>query len=164
MLLFSFCPVAIVKEVLKYKSIEDVSVIGSDAAAIGLIQKYLPSVDDCSFLQEELPSCMGNAAVEIIEEDVRAWLQHKSLSALFDIILVDVSIGEQDWLSVEMYGELPYGSEDAITVVSSGSAPSLFDIDTEALLSTREALIRQGARSAANGSFDVDILVYDEVR
>ena len=102
--------------------------------------------------------------MEIIEEDVQAWLEYKSISALFDIILVDVPIGEHHWLSVEMYGKLPYRSEDAITVVSSGSAPSLFDIDTETVLSPREMLIRQGARRTANGGFDVNILVYDEVR
>jgi spermidine synthase len=163
-LVISLSPVAIVKEALKYKSIEHISVIGSDAAAIDLIQKYLPTVNDCSFLLEELPSCMGSPVVEIIDEDVQAWLDHKSLSALFDIILVDVSIGERNWLSVEMYGDLPYGSEDAITVVSSGSAPSLFNIDTETVNSPRETLIRQGARSAANGGFGVNILVYDEVR
>jgi spermidine synthase len=107
---------------------------------------------------------MESAAVEIIEEDVQAWLEHKSKSALFDIILVDVPIGEHHWLSVEMYGKLPYRLEDAITVVSSGSAPSLFDIDTETVLSPREMLIRQGARPTANGGFGVNILVYDEVR
>jgi hypothetical protein len=165
-LIISQSPIPIVKEALKYKSVEHISVVGSDAATIDLIEKHMPSANDCSFLLEESPSCMNSAAVEVIEEDVQAWLEHKSRSELFDIILVDVSIGEHSWLSVDMYNKLYHRieSEDSITVVSSGSAPSLFDIDTETVLSSRETFLRQGARSKDNGGFNVDTLVYDEVR
>jgi hypothetical protein len=165
-LVISLSPVPIVMETLKYKSVEHVSIVGWDARAIDLIETYMPSINDCSFLLEESPSCMKSAAAEVIKEDVHAWLEHKSRSELFDVILVDVPEGEQNWLSVDMHNKLGdlVQSRDAIAVVSSGSAPSLFDIDTATVLSPRETFLRQGARSKDNGGFNVYIHVYDEVR
>jgi hypothetical protein len=165
-LVIALCPVPIVMEALKYKSVEHVSIIGWDAGAIDLIVTYMPTINDCSILLEESPSCMKSAAAEVIEEDVHAWLEHKSQSKSFDIILVDVPVGEYNWLSVDMYKKLGdlVESTDTIAVISSGSAPSLFDIDTETALSPRETFLRQAARSKDNGGFDADMHVYDEVR
>jgi hypothetical protein len=159
----SLSPVPIVMEVLKYKSVEHISIIGSDVAAVDLIDTYMPTI---SFLLEESPSCMKSAAAEVIEEVVHAWLEHKSQSDLFDIILVNVPEGEHSWLSVDMHNKLwdLIESEDAIAVVSPRFAPSLFDIDTETVHSPRESFLRQGARSKDNDGFQIAMLVYDEVR
>lgn len=126
MLIISQRPVPLVKEALKYRSVEDVVVIGSDPPAIGLIEKYIPT-NDCTFLLEESPSCIESASAKVLDEDVQVWLKHKSPSDFFHIILVDVSIIEHSRLSVVMYNKLYHHiePEDSITSAVAASAPSV---------------------------------------
>lgn len=164
-LVLSLTPNAVVKEILKYKSIKHVSVVGSDAVASELIGKHMPGHCDCGFLgPEDSKNCMECAAVQVIKEDLYSWLNGQEKS--FDVIFVDVPIGKHEWLSTELYGKLDDLSpddSDSIIVVSSGSMPSLFDVDTETILSPRETLIRHLARDDNFGGLDCDTLLYDEV-
>jgi len=166
-LVISLAPNAIVKEVLKYKSIEHVTVVGSDVDAVKLVEKHMPSFNDCSFLgPDDSQSCMESAAVKLVKEDLYTWLDAKrELPESFDVMFVDVPIGKHEWLSLEMYKKLKgLTARDSAFVVSSGSSPSLFDVNTETVLSPRENLIRQAARNVEYGGLNAYTLLYDEVR
>lgn len=166
-LVMSLTPNTIVKEVLKYKSIEHVSVVGSDLKATELISKHMPVMSDCHFLpNEDSVNCMASKKVHLVRGDVRAWLNRMGgLLEKFDVIYVDVPVGDNDWLSVDFYKALlRVSAEETIIVVSSGSSPTLFEVNTETELSPRENLIRQAERRELRGGLSRDILVYDEVK
>ena len=167
-------PTAIVKEVLKHKSVEDVFVIGADEVAFDMVEEYMSSLDDCSFLKKAESRCMEQDAVEYIEQDIQEWLSSylngikndQDDAQRFDIILVDVPIGTEDWLSLKFIRDLHELIEDenSVIVVSSGSVPSLFEIDTETKLTARENLIRMASRQASFDGLEFDAIhVYDEV-
>ena len=171
----SLTPTAIVKEVLKHKSVEDVFVIGADEVAFDMVEEYMSILDDCSFLKKAESSCMEQDAVEYIEQDIQEWLssylkgikKNETTVEFFDIILVDVPIGTKNWLSLDFIGDLNELLEDenSIIVVSSGSLPSLFGVDTETELTARETLIREAARLNESDETHFDVMhVYDEVR
>jgi len=163
-LVISLAPNAIIKEILKYKSIEHVSVLGSDTVATEMISKYMPSFNDCSFLSpQDSANCMTSSKVEVIKTDLQAWLQYVSPDT-FDVVYVDVPIGKQEWLSVDVHKDLRHFlGLNSVVVVNSGSSPSLFEVNTETLFSPREGLIRQAAKRESRGGLGYDVFVYDEV-
>ena len=130
-LIMSMTPNAIVKELLKYKSIEHVSVVGSDASAATLIEEHMTSLNDCAFLAPEgSRHCMESAMVEVVKEDLNSWLCRKDKTPeIFDLIFVDVPIGKHEWLSVDIYEHFLKWSRgpdsDFVIVISAGSLPSL---------------------------------------
>jgi hypothetical protein len=164
-LIISLTPNAIVKEVLKYKSINHVSVVGLDDVATNLIEKHMPNQCECGFMGPKEPSnCMQCTAVKVVKESLNSWLFSQEES--FDVVFVDVPIGNHEWLSTDMYDRLLgklMSEEEAIIVVSSGSMPSLFEVDTETILSPRESLIRHVSRESKFGGLDASTLLYDEV-
>jgi len=174
-LVISRTPSAIVKEVLKHQSVHHVSVVGSDATAMDMIQQHMPSLSDCSFLKSADSDCFDQEQIKFVDMVLTEWLsscleiiEEKGVYALetyYDVILVDVPIGTNDWLSPDIYQDIVWvmKSDDAILVLSSGSQPSLFEIDTENVLSAREMLLRQAARGEDHGGLELSAIhVYDE--
>lgn len=174
-LLVSRTPSATAREVLKHASVNHISIVGADRMAVGMVEQYMPSLIDCSFLGSMDPHCLHQEQVKIINQDFAEWLASSlelikqegedALEHYYDVVLVDVSIGTSDWLSLSLYSDLAsvVESEEAIVVVSSGSQPSLPDVDTQVELSHRERFLRQAARPASHGGLDYHAIhVYDE--
>ena len=172
----SLTPNAIVKEVLKYKSIVKVSVVGADKTALDMVQRNMPSQHDCSFLADKDSNCMQHSVVEIVDHDFQDWVssclhnsQQEKGSCRYDAIFVDVPIGSTEWLSPDPYGDFGQLCEtsDTILVISSGSRPPVFDVEISATteMSARDSFIRQASRGEDHGGLDFNtILLYDEVR
>lgn len=174
-LVLSRTPSVTVREVLKHKSINHVSVLGADQGAMNLIEKHMPSLVDCSFLGTSRSNCLQQEQVKIINQDVEEWIagaveliENEGESAWndwYDIILVDVPVGTSAWLSLDLYTETEKltASDDTIVVVSSGSQPSLFDVDTGNELSSRETFLHQAALPESQGGLGLSAIhVYDE--
>jgi hypothetical protein len=167
-------PSAIVKEVLKHKSVESISVVGADKTALDMVQRHMPSLNDCSFLGNTNPNCMDHEHVQIVKEGFADWLlsclqeirgDADSNGCFYDVILMDVSVGTKEWLSADLYRDIiPLcRNDESILVISSGSRPSFFDINTETEMSARDTLIHQIARSQDHGGLYMDIWTFDEV-
>jgi hypothetical protein len=100
--------------------------------------------------------------VQAIKGEVQAWLDIGDVSSAgpFDAIFVDVPIGENDRPSLNLFQALLTVSDDnTAIVVSSGSSPTLSDINTETDSSPREQLIVEASEKNEEREF----LVYDEV-
>lgn len=173
-LVVSKTPSTIVKEVLKHKSVSHVSVVGADNAATQMVQTFMPSLNECTFLGNLTSHCLQQERVNVIEEDFLQWLfssvettrRNEALDhQLFDVILVDVPVATEDWLSLDLYQAIDelLGSDEAIVVLSTGSRPTLFEVDSETKLSARETLLRNAARKTEDGGLDLESThIYDE--
>ena len=165
--IFSLEPTAILHEVLKYKSIESVVLVGADHSALKMSEKYLSSVHDCSFL-EGGGSCLENTVVSVIEKDVNFWFDDfwTTFDAEpFDIVLVDVPRGG-NWLDMDFHRKLkPLVDEEGMLIVASGSSPLLSNRKDQEHFTHRDLFLRQSHRSVDNGGLDYEgVLVFDEVR
>lgn len=113
-------PVAYVKEILKYKSVTDITVIGASQEAIDVITMHMPQLNDCTLIQNVTDQCMEDTRVEIVSDDVSTWtnkmadeckdinydtkcefegrdhdLDHCALYPSYDVVLVDISPEKQ---------------------------------------------------------------------
>jgi spermidine synthase len=134
--IISDMPVAYVKEILKYKSVIDVTIVGSNQEAVEAVKTYMPQLNDCSLIENVADSCMDDERLEIISGDdngnndvvVSTWMERMvheckdvdyfnecaedpimcETEPAYDVILVDIANPDQadQWLSHEFYGML----------------------------------------------------------
>ena len=177
-IIISRTPLALVREVLKHKSVERVTVIGTDMTALDIVMRSMPVHNDCSFLKTDDPNCASQATVEIVDQlhvDVKEWLSscrkdvienEDSAACYYDVILLDVPIGRHEWLSPDFHDDLQWVcKEDAVIVVSSGSHPRLSGVTGEVGINARDMLLYNTSRKQSHGGIGYPVvLVFDEVR
>ena len=152
--LFSDAPLIFVKELLKYKAIEKVYLLGADKDLVETIITYLPELNNCSDIDMIGASCIQSSLVEFVEGDFEKW--SASLEISIDVVFIDAVMSSQksQWLSVEFYDIISKmtDEEEGIVVLNIGSAP-LFgrdfslgtdDQDRDAFFSLSDSL---GARN-----------------
>jgi spermidine synthase len=169
-LVISIEPSAIVREIFKHKSVQSVKILGANAQAMEIVRQHMPSLLDCSFLGTSQTSCLDQDQVELILEDVMTWLElaDESQDEDFDVIYVDVPMGTDEWLSLEMISYLSglfntTFSHGAI-VLGAGSTPSLFEKDTRYEPTTRDELVYKIVAPVHTSGLDLEsVIIYDEV-
>lgn len=86
---------ATIKEILKHRSVKDVSVVGVDESLLSFAKKSLRDWNDCSDIVSISDSCLDDTRITSIYENPKMWLnKYRAMSLdkqnpLFDIILVD---------------------------------------------------------------------------
>ncbi len=177
-------PVAYVKEILKYKSVTDITLLGANIEAVEAVKTHMPQLSNCSLIEGVADSCMDDGRLEIVLDDVEAWITDKAKECegidyyssceydedeskyiicapppKYDVILVDVSSLRQgeEWLSAEFYEKLRgITTFESLIVINAGSPP---DIDGGLDYDERDRFF---------GLLDKDrydvAMVYDEVR
>jgi spermidine synthase len=174
-IIISRTPLAVVREVLKHKSVERVTVFGTDMTALDIVMRSMPVHNDCSFLKTDDPNCVSQAAVEIVDQvDVKEWLSscrkdvsdnQDSATCYYDVVLLDVPIGRHEWLSPDFHDDLQWlCKEDTVIMVSSGSHPQLSDVTGEIGMNARDMLLYNASRKQSHGGIGYPtVLVFDEV-
>ena len=86
---------ASLREVLKHKTVENVTMIEIDKGMVDISRKYIPSWSDCSMLEGSASSCFDDPRVEVQFIDAFQWfidnfpLDKPSLIEPFDVIIMD---------------------------------------------------------------------------
>ena len=87
---------ATLREVLKHKTIETVTMIEIDELMVNVSKQYIPEWSDCSMIVGSTPSCFDDPRTELFFTDGIAWFIHGYLNAdtiideqLYDIIIMD---------------------------------------------------------------------------
>lgn len=86
---------ASLREVLKHKTVENVTMIEIDEMMVDVSRKYIPSWSDCSMLEGSAPSCFDDPRVEVQYRDAFAWFidnfpsDEPALTEPFDVIVMD---------------------------------------------------------------------------
>jgi hypothetical protein len=169
-LVISIEPSAIVREILKHKSVQSAKLLGANMQAMELVQHHMPSLLDCSFLGTLQTNCLDQDHVQLIEEDVMTWLESadESQDEEFDVIFVDVPMGTDEWVSLEMISYLSglfnTTFHHGAIVLSAGITPSLFDKDARYEPTTRDELVYKVVAPVDTGGLDLEsVIIYDEV-
>ena len=180
-------PVAFVKEILKYKSVTDITLIGTNQEAIGAVTSHMPQINDCTMLQNVSRNCMDDERLEIIEGNVMTWFesiihQCKDIETwvnceynkdeyegcaphpAYDVVLVDVSTADQikQWLSIDFYTKhYKFTILDSVLVFNTGSPPTAEGGGNTAEI---KKFIDSVQENEYQDEYSVLIFVYDEVR
>jgi spermidine synthase len=171
-LVISIEPSAILREILKHKAVQSVKVLGANLQAMDMVRRHMPLLLDCSFLGTSQKSCLDQDHVEIIEDDnVMLWLEsaYESQDDDFDVIFVDVPMGTDEWVSLEMISYLSglFNTtwEHGAIVLGAGVTPSLFEKEAIYNPTTRDELVYKIVAPVDTGGLDLEsVIIYDEVR
>ena len=96
--IISDMPLPLLKEILKYKSIEEVTLVGADTNAIDLTRRHMKELDYC-YMDGRYRKCMDDERITVVNgNDATSWLNAKveiakmdDGGAQYDVILVDAS-------------------------------------------------------------------------
>lgn len=82
---------AILREVLKHKSVEQVVLLDYDEALLNLTTQHFPEYNDCSFLMGPIKNCLDDPRVITYYGDTLDWFndENKKTDVRFDVIIVD---------------------------------------------------------------------------
>ena len=93
-LVFGSTTGAIVKEVLKHKSIEHISLVGVEKSLLTFSKEQLHEWNDCSDVVRTNDSCLDDTRVDTIYENPNMWLHnyhatHPDSAHGFDVVILD---------------------------------------------------------------------------
>ena len=80
------------REVLKHKTVEEVTVVGADRAMVDFSKKYLPEWSDCSYASKagSETNCFDDSRVNFVyDQSPSEWIASYS-GAPYDVALVDL--------------------------------------------------------------------------
>mmetsp|Transcript_21922 Transcript_21922/g.52175 ORF Transcript_21922/g.52175 Transcript_21922/m.52175 type:complete len:861 (+) Transcript_21922:178-2760(+) len=86
---------ASLREVLKHRTVENVTMIEIDEIMVEVSRQYIPSWSDCSLLEGSAPSCFDDPRVEVQYRDAFQWFidnyptDKPALIDPFDVIIMD---------------------------------------------------------------------------
>jgi len=74
-LLISQTPLPYIREILKYRSVDYVTVVGADLEALEEGRVYMPRTDDCRGIEGRAERCSEDESVVLVGEGVEDWME-----------------------------------------------------------------------------------------
>ena len=137
---------ATLRETLRHKSVEKVTMIELDEMVVEVSKEFLPELSNCSDIIGSVPSCFDDSRVTLIIANAFDYLVDKNpKSGEFDVLIVD-ALDPEDHDEFTNYGVInalvnslsPLG----VMAISIGVAPSILDpVADKGMNRKREALI-----------------------
>jgi hypothetical protein len=134
---------ATIREVLKHKTLESVTMIEIDEEMIQIAKEYLPKMSDCSDLIGRADNCFDDEIVTVVNANgVRWFIERYGSSPVqpapensFDILILDALDPEDDSpFSKDLYADDTFVaslmkslSDDGVLLIQIGTAPELSD-------------------------------------
>jgi len=148
---------ATVREVLKHKSVESVTMVEIDPELITIAREYLPKMSDCSDLVGRADNCFDDEKLTVINDNAVDYFVRKygpaaqSNNVLFDVLVLDALDPEDDVLfAQDLYADhtfvnamLKSMNSDGVIIIQIGTAPDLNDPKAEnGVYAVREELFK----------------------
>ncbi len=133
---------ATLREVLKHKTVESVTMIEIDDELIGFARTHMPFMSNCSDLVGRADNCFDDGLTNLVIQDAKSWYMEryglgatkKKPDELFDVVIVDAIEPEMNSaISKDLYdlehleSILKSLSEDGIMIIQIGRAPTILD-------------------------------------
>mmetsp|Transcript_11625 Transcript_11625/g.33462 ORF Transcript_11625/g.33462 Transcript_11625/m.33462 type:complete len:750 (-) Transcript_11625:16-2265(-) len=147
---------ATLKEVLKHKTVDSVTMVEIDDELIDIAKTYMPFMSDCSDLVGRSKNCFDDEHLNLVLEDAKEWFaERKAEEEKFDVVIVDAMEPEaSSAISKDLYDTehleaiLASLTDDGIMVIQIGRAPTIlhprpdigFNAPREALFNNLEAV------------------------
>ena len=86
---------ATIRELLKYESVQSITMVELDPLIVDISRKYLPFMNDCSDIVDVAENCFDDARVNLIIEDGATWFMDRfgaeatKQSDKFDVVILD---------------------------------------------------------------------------
>mmetsp|Transcript_26461 Transcript_26461/g.49397 ORF Transcript_26461/g.49397 Transcript_26461/m.49397 type:complete len:761 (-) Transcript_26461:139-2421(-) len=134
---------ATLREVLKHKTVESVTMIEIDEELIEILKTHMPVMSNCSDLMGRAENCFDDALTNLVVEDAKAWFLDRfgreatkptSSEEMFDVVIVDAlepqmgsAISKDLYDTAHLESILKSLTEDGIMVIQIGRAPTILD-------------------------------------
>lgn len=134
---------ATLREVLKHKTVESVTMIEIDEELIQLVQEYMPNFSNCTDLVGLPNNCFDDERMTLIIQDASLWFLdrfgpqpiEKKPHNKFDVVILDASEpGMSSAISKDLYDDaevlgsiLKSMSDNGILTIQIGRAPTILD-------------------------------------
>ncbi len=184
--IISDMPGAYVKEVLKYKSVTNITIVGASREVIHTASSYLPHINDCTMIENVSDKCMDDVRLEILDDEIYSWAErlvdecvdldleefctwgnnkYESCAPYpaYDVVLVDVSspYHVKTLLSVDFFQKIiGFTTSDSIIVINSEASPS---VDGDIEYANTERFIASVVEYCEQNDLWFPLMVYDEV-
>ncbi|OEU21076.1 S-adenosyl-L-methionine-dependent methyltransferase, partial [Fragilariopsis cylindrus CCMP1102] len=84
---------ATLREVLKHKTVESVTMVEIDQELIDITKTYMPFMSDCIDYVGRSDNCFDDPVLDLVVEDAKEWFMDRSNKAdkqeKFDVVIVD---------------------------------------------------------------------------
>mmetsp|Transcript_17248 Transcript_17248/g.35596 ORF Transcript_17248/g.35596 Transcript_17248/m.35596 type:complete len:747 (-) Transcript_17248:63-2303(-) len=146
---------ATLREVLKHKTIDSVTMIEIDDQLIDIVKTQMPFMSDCSDYVGRAKNCFDDKTLDLVVEDAKGWFMDLESEDKFDVVIVDAMEPEATAaISKDLYDTehleaiLNSLDDEGIMVIQIGRAPTIldprpdigFNAPREALFKNLEAL------------------------
>jgi len=146
---------ATLREVLKHKTVDSVTMVEIDEQLIDIVKKHMPFMSDCSDYVGRADNCFDDKTLDLAVEDAKGWFMDQSSEDKFDVVIVDAMEPEATAaISKDLYDTehleaiLNSLDDEGIMVIQIGRAPTIldprpdigFNAPREALFKNLEAL------------------------
>jgi S-adenosylmethionine decarboxylase proenzyme len=134
---------ATLREVLKHKTVESVTMIEIDQELVELVREYMPYMSNCTDLVGRADNCFDDELTHLVLEDAQQWFVDrygeeptKEPEQLFDVVIVDAIEPEMSsaGISKDLYDNanvlrsiLKSLTFDGILAIQIGRAPTILD-------------------------------------
>jgi len=147
---------ATLREVLKHKTVDSITMIEIDEELIDISKTYMPFMSDCSDFVGRSENCFDDEILDLVTKDAKEWfIDRKANQEKFDVVIVDAMEPEaSSAISKDLYDTahleaiLNSLTDEGIMAIQIGRAPTIldprpdigFNAPREALFKNLEAL------------------------
>lgn len=164
---------ASIREVLKHKSVEEVTVVGADRSMVELSKQHLPEWNDCSYASKNGKgfSCFDDDRVHFVyDQSPSEWIASYNGES-YDVALVDLFDMEEEFATEIMSNREhtidllsnKLSNDGILSVNIAGSPKSVESMTKSGMTPTRKILRSALAQELKNNGF-VDAFEYDEYK
>jgi len=129
---------ATLREVLKHKTVESVTMVEIDQELIDITKTYMPFMSDCIDYVGRSDNCFDDPVLDLVVEDAKEWFMDRSNKAdkqeKFDVVIVDAMEPEaSSAISKDLYDTahleaiLNTLTDEGIMIIQIGRAPTILD-------------------------------------
>jgi hypothetical protein len=127
---------ATLREVLKHKTVDSVTMVEIDQELIDLVQEHMPYMSNCTDLVGRADNCLDDPVTHLIVDDAMQWfLKRDPQQPKFDVVIVDAIEPEMGSpISKDLYDSAPVLqsilkslSEEGVLAIQIGRAPTILD-------------------------------------
>lgn len=161
------------REVLKHKSVEEVTVVGADPAMVDFSKEYLPEWNDCSYASKngKKMSCFDDKRVNFVYEQTPLEWTSNYNGAPYDVALVDLFDMEEEFALEIMSNRQQtidqlsnkLSDDGVISFNIAGSTKSVESMTRSGMTPTRKILRSALAQELKNIGF-AEAFEYDEYK
>jgi spermidine synthase len=129
---------ATLREVLKHKTVESITMVEIDNELVELAKTYMPFMSNCSDFVGRPENCFDDSTLDLVVEDAKGWFMDRKAAIAqqqnFDVVIVDAmepeatsAISKDLYDTAHLEAILNSLTDDGIMVIQIGRAPTILD-------------------------------------